>query len=126
MKRILFCCIFLLGLIIFSGPEPTCSVDMAVVTVTAYHPGVRARDSRPGITASGRRVQEGMVALSRDVEYMLDLEFGDEIRLEGLGVYQFQDRTAYRCRKKADIFLNSYRKARHFGVRRNVLLLKLV
>ncbi|MFP3868527.1 MAG: hypothetical protein ACLFUU_10250 [Desulfobacteraceae bacterium] len=126
MIRFLFSCIFILGLFIFSWPQPTVSLDMAVVTVTAYHLGVRAPDSRPGITASGLRVREGIVALSRDLEYRLGLEFGDEIRLEGLGTYEFQDRMARRCRKKADIFMNSYWKAKRFGVRRNVLLLKEV
>lgn len=125
MPRLFFCCLLAIGGAIFSWPPPTTSLNMVVVTVTAYHPGVRAPDSRPGITASGLRVREGMVALSRDLEYILDLEFGDRIRLEGLGIYEFEDRMSPRKRMVADIFMNSYRKARRFGVKRNVLLIKM-
>lgn len=126
MHKILLSSVIIIGLAMINWPQPTTSSNMAVVTVTAYHPGVRAPDSRPGITASGTRVREGIVAISRDLEYRLDMEFGDKVRLVGLGVYEFQDRMASRCRKKVDIFMKSYWKARRFGVRRHVLLVKLV
>jgi 3D (Asp-Asp-Asp) domain-containing protein len=98
---------------------------MSIVTVTAYHPGVYCVGSRKGITASGQRAQEGMIAVSRDVERNLNLNFGDRLLLHGLGVYDFQDRMARRCRSKVDIFMKCKKKARHFGVRRHVVLVKL-
>jgi 3D (Asp-Asp-Asp) domain-containing protein len=45
--------------------------------------------------------------------------------LHGLGVFEFQDRMASRCRKKVDIFMDCKQKARRFGVRRYVVLVKL-
>jgi len=98
---------------------------MSVVTVTAYHPGVYAKGSPQGVTASGQRVAEGMIAVSRDVERGLNLDFGDRLLLHGLGVFEFQDRMASRCRHKVDIFMKTYSKARRFGVRRYVVLVKM-
>jgi 3D (Asp-Asp-Asp) domain-containing protein len=106
-------------------PQPTLSVTMSIVTVTAYHPGVYCRGSRQGITASGHRVKEGIVAVSRDVERNLNLGFGDRLLLHGLGVFEFQDRMASRCHKKVDIFMDCKSKAIRFGVRRYVVLVKL-
>jgi 3D (Asp-Asp-Asp) domain-containing protein len=99
---------------------------MSIVTVTAYHPGVYdPNHSLRGVTASGLKVKEGMVAVSRDVERNLNLDFGDRVLLHGLGVFEFQDRMASRCRKKVDIFMSTKQKARYFGVRRYIVLVKL-
>jgi len=97
-------------------------VTMSIITVTAYHhcPGSK------GITSSGRRVAVGMIALSRDLERNLNMDFGDRVLLHGMGVFEFQDRMAPRWNKKADIYLNNQCKARDFGVKRYVVLVKLV
>jgi 3D (Asp-Asp-Asp) domain-containing protein len=71
-------------------------------------------------------VKRGILAVSRDLERNLDLEFGDRLLLHGLGVYEFQDRMASRWTKKVDIYLDSQQKARRFGVKRYVVLVKLV
>jgi 3D (Asp-Asp-Asp) domain-containing protein len=124
MRKIAIYC--LLGMVGFLGwPQPTMSVSMSVVTVTAYHPGAHCRGVPRGITASGRRVAEGMLAVSRDVERNLNLEFGDRVLLHGLGVYAFQDRMSARCHKKVDIYMKTTRKARAFGVRRYVVLVRM-
>jgi 3D (Asp-Asp-Asp) domain-containing protein len=123
MKKIAI--FFLLGAGIAMFPQPTMSVTMSIVTVTAYHrtycPG-----SPRGITASGLKVREGMVAVSRDVERNLNLDFGDRVLLHGLGVFEFQDRMAARMRKKVDIYMNCTRKARRFGVKHYIVLVKMV
>jgi 3D (Asp-Asp-Asp) domain-containing protein len=128
MKKMAISCLIGTGIImagIALQPKPTLCVTMSIVTVTAYHPGVYCRGSRKGVTASGRNVQEGIVAVSRDVEQSLNLEFGDRVLLHGLGVFDFQDRMASRVRKKVDIFMDCKSKARRFGVRRYVVLVKL-
>ncbi|MFZ5451931.1 MAG: 3D domain-containing protein [Thermodesulfobacteriota bacterium] len=122
-KIAIFCLLALVSLI--GWPQPTMSVTMSVVTVTAYHPGVYAKGSPKGYTASGRRVAEGMIAVSQDLERNLNLDFGDRLLLHGLGVFDFQDRMAPRMRQKVDIFMKSYKKARRFGVRRYVVLVKM-
>jgi 3D (Asp-Asp-Asp) domain-containing protein len=129
MKKIALICLLGMG-VIMAGiavmPKPTMCVTMSIVTVTAYHPGVYCPgSSRKGVTASGQRVQEGIVAVSRDVEKSLNLEFGDRVLLHGLGVFDFQDRMASRCRKKVDIFMDCKSKARRFGVKRYVVLVKM-
>ncbi len=68
-----------------------------MVKVTAY--------CHPGRTASGIRVQDGILALSRDLEYTLDMSFGDQVKLDGLGIYSFQDRMASHKRMQADIWV---------------------
>ncbi len=121
MKRLAIFCLLMLG--VLSLPKPTMCVTMSIVTVTAY--SYNGGSGRHGLTASGRKVKEGMVAVSRDVERALNLGFGDKVLLHGLGVYEFQDRMAQRMSKKADVFMNSDGKARRFGVKRHVVLVKL-
>ena len=120
MKTMALVC--LIGVGIVCTPRPTMCVTMSIVTVTAYHhcPGSK------GITASGRRVQRGMIAVSRDLERNLSLDFGDRVLLHGYGVFQVQDRMAPRWSKKVDIYLDTQQKARSFGLRRYVVLVKLV
>ncbi len=107
-------------------PQPTMCVTMSIVTVTAYHPGAYDPSTcLRGVTASGLKVAEGMVAVSRDVERNLNLDFGDRVLLHGLGVYEFQDRMARRLTKKVDIFMDCTKKARRFGVKRYIMLVKM-
>ncbi|MCX5893126.1 MAG: hypothetical protein NTW80_09180 [Deltaproteobacteria bacterium] len=112
----------LIGVGVICTPRPTMCVTMSIVTVTAYHhcPGSK------GITASGKRVKTGMIAVSRDLERNLSLDFGDRVLLHGYGVFQVQDRMAQRWSKKVDIYLDTQQKARDFGLRRYVVLVKLV
>lgn len=114
---------FLLGLAVLMMPQPTKSVTMSIVTVTAY--SYSGGHPPHGITASGRKVKEGMVAVSRDLERNLNLGFGDRVLLHGLGVFEFQDRMAASQRKKVDLFMQSDSKARRFGVKRHIVLVKL-
>ncbi len=114
----------LLGLGVIFMPRPTLSVTMSIVSVTAYSSNC-FRQPHYGKTSSGKRVKEGMVALSRDVERSLRLKFGNRVLLHGLGVFQFEDRMASRWRKKADVFMKSVPNARRFGLKRHVVLVKL-
>ncbi|MGB8993233.1 MAG: hypothetical protein WCD80_14355 [Desulfobaccales bacterium] len=122
MKKMAMAIICLLAVGVLAWPQPTLCVTMSIVTVTAYHhcPGSK------GITASGRRVKAGMIALSRDLERNLNLHYGDRVLLHGMGVFEFQDRMASRWHKKVDIYMDSQRKARRFGLRHYVVLVKMV
>lgn len=121
MRKMAIIC--LLGVGVLGVARPTMCVTMSIVTVTAYHncPGSRT----PGITASGQRVRKGIIAVSRDVERNLNLDFGDRLLLHGYGVFEFQDRMAPRWHQKADIFMDCESKAARFGLRRYVVLVKL-
>ncbi len=119
MAIVIFC---LLVAGVLACPRPTLCVTMSIVTVTAYHncPGSR------GITSSGCRVKRGVIAVSRDLERNLNLGFGDRVLLHGMGVFEFQDRMASRWHKKVDVYLDSQQKARRFGVKHYVVLVKMV
>jgi len=85
-------------------------VSRLPVKVTAY-------TQHRHVAASGRRVRRGVVALSPDLEHALGVEFGDRVVLEGMGTFIFEDRTATHWRRRADIFMESPKAARHFGVK---------
>jgi 3D (Asp-Asp-Asp) domain-containing protein len=126
MRKMAIFCAIGIGVGVMGMARPTMCVTMTIVTVTAYHPGVYDPSTNlRGVTASGQRVKEGIIAVSRDVERNLSLDFGDRLLLHGLGVFEFQDRMASRCRKKVDIFMDCKQKALRFGVRRYVVLVKL-
>ena len=118
MKKTILFTFLGVALAIFFWPQTTVSNSMAIVTVTAY--------AHSGITSSGTRVREGIIALSRDLEHRLKMDFGDKVRLEGLGEYEFRDRMALRCRQKVDIYMKTKHQALKFGVKRNILLVKVV
>ena len=122
MRKMAISLICLLGVGVLALPHPSMCVTISIVSVTAYHhcPGSK------GITSSGRRVKVGMIALSRDLERNLNMEFGDRVLLHGMGIFEFQDRMASRWTKKADIYLSNQGKAINFGVKRYVVLVKLV
>jgi 3D (Asp-Asp-Asp) domain-containing protein len=85
-------------------------VSRLPVKVTAY-------TQHRHVAASGRRVRRGVVALSPDLEQALGVEFGDRVVLEGVGIFVFEDRTAGRWRRRVDIFMESPKAARQFGVK---------
>ena len=122
MRTLVIICLVGLGLVVV--PQATMGVNMSIVSVTAY--SYNGGQYPYNITASGRRVQEGMIAVSRDVERDLALNFGDRVLLHGLGVFEFHDRMAPRWSLKADVFMHSDQKARSFGVKRQIVLVKLV
>ncbi len=88
-----------------------------VVTVTAYTPSLEETDSTPFITASNKRVRSGIIALSRDLERDLEVKFGALIKLDGIGVYEFQDRMNRRIVRGVDIFMWKKTDALNFGRR---------
>jgi 3D (Asp-Asp-Asp) domain-containing protein len=93
------------------------------VDVTAYSPTKRETDSTPFITASNKRVQEGYIAISRDLEPYL--KFGDQVYIEGLGTYEVQDRMNKRWRNKVDVFFCNTKDAWKFGKLKNLKMWKL-
>jgi 3D (Asp-Asp-Asp) domain-containing protein len=97
--------------------------DGIEVKVTAYTPTRDQCDDTPLITASNQRVRDGIIALSRDLEEEFRLEFGDTIVLEGIGVFEFQDRMHPRWTRKVDIFMWERQEALEFGVQETRLFL---
>lgn len=96
------------------SPEKDPSV---AVTVTAYSPTEEECDSDPYITAYQKPVREGTIAISRDLEKELGWRAGDRIHLNGLGVFEVNDRMSLKWRKRVDIFFHDTEKAVSFGIK---------
>jgi 3D (Asp-Asp-Asp) domain-containing protein len=94
------------------------------VKVTAYSASPRETQGDPWVTASGKRVRPGIVALSRDLERLLGVKFGDLVVLKGLGTFVFADRLARHKKRQVDIYIPSRKAARAFGVKRTSLTVK--
>ena len=85
-----------------------------VARVTAYSHIEMGND----ITASGKKVKEGYVALSRDIELEYGLKFGDKIKIAGLGTFEFQDRMNKKKKRSVDVYVPTVEKAFKFGARK--------
>lgn len=106
------------------------------VLITAYNPLPEQTDDTPDITATGRRVREGYVAVSRDLEDRFPMgstarllvvceitAAGDCAEDDGrLFEVEVQDRMHRRKTNQVDIFLMCEPDALEFGRRRGVLL----
>jgi len=116
--------------VVMSNHDLTAVMEsMAIpVTVTAYNPVPEQTDSTPFQTASMQMVREGIVALSRDLEYEYDLQFGDKIYLiidgKEFGPFEFQDRMNRRFKKRVDIFMWKEADAWKFGKQKGALSIK--
>jgi 3D (Asp-Asp-Asp) domain-containing protein len=71
-----------------------------------------------GVMASGKKVKVGYVALSRDIEKKYQFKFGDKVYIEGLGEFEFQDRTCPKKKKWVDVYMTSYAQAKRFGIKK--------
>jgi 3D (Asp-Asp-Asp) domain-containing protein len=106
------------------------------VIITAYTPSVWETDSTPFITASGKRVSESYVAVSRDL--LPKLPFGKKVKifipdknLTGCGkevigkswvVRYVEDTMNKRHHKKIDLFFFSREKAIKFGKCKGIII----
>lgn len=95
--------------------------DPCPVTIYAYAPVRRCTDTTPHITASNKRVRPGMIAVSRDVERDLGMQFGDRVHIYGLGTFDFQDRMHRRYTRSVDVLLPTVKQCQEFGVKSGML-----
>ncbi len=97
------------------------------VTVTAYSSTVGQTDSTPFITASMTHVRPGVIALSRDLirRYNPNAPFayGDQVVIEGHGIFTVEDTMNQRYSKRADIWFPSTSEALQFGKQQLTLTL---
>ena len=91
-------------------------------TITSYSPNPDQTDEDPFITASMERVQEGRVAVSRDLFYK-GWVFGRRIYIEGKGIFIINDLMHSRKTNQIDIFRFSTTKAEEFGVQHTRVVL---
>ena len=94
------------------------------ISVSAYNAIPNQTDSTPFIMASGKRVYEGAIALSRDIERDFGLKFGDKIHLLGIGTFVFLDRMHRRWKRRVDLFKWSKKKAIQFGRQKAIMVIR--
>lgn len=93
------------------------------LTVTAYSPRPEESDSSPHLTASNKRVRQGIVAVSRDL-FDLGWVFGKKVYIKDFGIFTIDDLMAGDKRNHVDIFMDDTAAAQSFG--RRVLNVSLV
>ncbi|MBM4116159.1 hypothetical protein FJ251_00180 [bacterium] len=97
------------------------SPPIYAVTVTAYSSHEGQCDSTPHLTASGTRVRQGVIALSRDLLRHFNpaapFSWGDRVHVEGLGEFIVEDTMNRRHQLRADIWLPDEASAIAWGVR---------
>ena len=85
--------------------------------ITSYCACSKCCGKTDGITASGKHVKYGYVAANW-------LPFGTKVRIEGLGIFEVQDRGAKSLFgskknhiKHLDVYMPTHKQARQFGVK---------
>ena len=83
-------------------------IEWSVAEVSAYTASVEECDSTPTITASNKKVKRGYVAMN-------GVKFGTKIEIEGLGMFEVQDRMNRRYKNNIDVYMESKSEALAFG-----------
>ena len=117
-------------LVLAGYPESAIGMHPVVTTVTctAYSSTIAQCDSTPFETATLKVPRRGYLALSRDLIATFTpgapFDFGDQVEIIGIGVFQVEDTMNARWRRRADLWMPSTSEAISFG-RRTVLLAQL-
>lgn len=98
----------------------TQSIHINIATVFYYANVPEQTDSTPNIMASGNRVYEGAVAVSRDYLKHKILKYGDKIQIEGLGEYVVEDTMNKRHKWSVDVFTFDLEKSHSKPVQRHI------
>ncbi len=126
MSRTSICLVTLLAMLVPApelGMGTTELLESVAVKVTAYT--LEELKSSEGITASGKQPRTGYIAISRDLELKHGLGFGDKVFINGLGEFEIQDRTHFRKKQLVDVYMDCYKSAVQFGVKKlNMVFLK--
>lgn len=100
------------------------------VTASAYTARAQECDVTPEVTADMTPSRIGLLAVSRDLIEVMGFKFGDIVMLtdggESLGVFVIRDVMNARYTNRVDILHASAKAARLFGVKRSVLLVRVV
>ncbi len=90
-------------------------------TITAYTPDPRENGgagTKSG-TAIGTPIRPGIVAVSRDL-LRSGWDFGDKVRIKGLGVFIIEDTMHQRFRRTIDVAVPNRAAARKIGKMKNI------
>ena len=91
-----------------SWQAPRYQVEEITAVITGYSSTFRQTDSTPFITASNKRVEQGIIACPRNIP------FGSIIKIEGKD-YVCEDRLSQKYPERYDIWFPTEKDAREFG-----------
>jgi 3D (Asp-Asp-Asp) domain-containing protein len=94
------------------------------VVVSAYTPRKIECDDDPYITASGLRVREGCVAVSRNL-FWEGWTYGKKIYIDQIGIFTITDVMNERWTDRIDVFMWSLDRAKLFGVKKDIKVVLL-
>lgn len=103
------------------APRNHLSGKRILATITVYTPSPRENGgvgTKSG-TAIGTRIRPGIVAVSRDL-LRAGWDFGDKVRIEGLGIFTIEDTMHQRFRRTLDVAVPNLAAARKFGKLKNI------
>ncbi len=107
--------------------EPYTIAAGIAVTMTAFASEPEQTDDEPFVTASGRRVRPGTLALSRDLLRTFTpgapFDFGDRVRLSRYGEFIVDDTMNPRWTHRVDVWMPTSAEAQEFGKKRGRLFL---
>jgi len=125
----------LIGSILFFGlrladkvrAEPSTTIQVIEVEVTAYSPSPHITDKTPFEMASGKTAkpkdleQLKYIAVSRDLKQQYNLRWGEKVYIE----FEIQDLMGTKVEKSVDLFMRNLDLARKFGrQRRRIIIVK--
>ncbi len=111
--------VVLLGICILCISVGSVWAEEIKISVTAY--SLKECYHNKGVTASGDRARDGIVAVSRDLERK-GLKLGTKIQIGNMGTFVVKDRTSRRKRANIDIFMPSHKEALRFGRQKYTLV----
>jgi 3D (Asp-Asp-Asp) domain-containing protein len=98
------------------------TLSTTAVTITAYASTRDQCDDTPHITAAGRSVRVGVLAVSDDLYRELKLSYGQRVLIPGYGLFEVHDRMDRRWKRRVDIWESDPEAARRFGHQKGVLI----
>ena len=104
--------------------ETICSFDILETThyesvnVTCYTSDEKETDGTPFIDAVNSTVHPGLMAVSRDLDFLV----GKEVILKGYGLYVVNDVMDSRWEHRVDIWSGNWKQAIKHGVQRSTLI----
>lgn len=111
--------VVLLGICILCISVGSVWAEELKISVTAY--SLKECYHNKGVTASGERARDGIVAVSRDLERK-GLKLGTKIQIGNMGTFVVKDRTSCKKRGNIDIFMPSHKEALRFGRQKYTLV----
>ena len=93
-------------------------VLLGTMTVTAYRPVPSQTDSTPTYTSINDRTTKFGIAVSQDLLESGEIQYGDVLKVDGLGLRIVNDTMARRHTRSVDLLVLTREEEKRVGIRR--------